>query len=81
MNRSGDDDEMSLVSLVDETGIPGGNHRPTDWQITDETYTHTHSQCRCTMKSALSPHYFMAVLFHGLGYEIVRRLHFVWRKP
>ena len=26
--RGGDEDEMS-VSLVEETGVPGGNHRPT----------------------------------------------------
>ena len=27
--RGGDDDVEMSVSLVEETGVPGGNHRPT----------------------------------------------------
>ena len=27
--RGGDDDDEMSVSLVGETGVPGGNHRPT----------------------------------------------------
>ena len=29
--RGGDDDYKTSVSLVEETGVPGGNHRPTAW--------------------------------------------------
>ena len=27
--RGGEDDDEMLVSLVEETGVPGGNYRPT----------------------------------------------------